>query len=78
MVAEVIERHFTVAAVAPWVLTGATDSRHFVDIADQVLRFAPLTASADDFSRFHGTGERIRVGDASSVVGFYRDLIRRL
>ena len=58
-----------------WILTGATDSRHFIPIADQVLRFVPLTASADDFKRFHGTGERIRRSDADGVVAFYRALI---
>lgn len=65
------------AAVAPWILTGATDSRHFIPIADQVLRFAPFTAAADDFQRFHGTGERVRRADADNVVAFYRSLLER-
>jgi carboxypeptidase PM20D1 len=77
LVASIVAEHFEIGAIAPWILTGATDSRHFVGIADQVLRFVPVTASADDFSRFHGTGERVRVSDADAVVGFYRALLQR-
>ncbi len=72
-----IREHFSVGAVAPWILTGATDSRSFVGIADQVLRFEPFVSSADDFKRFHGTGERIRLADADAAVGFFRTLIER-
>lgn len=78
LVAELAREHAGAEVVAPWILTGATDSRHFVPIADQVLRFVPLTASADDFKRFHGTGERIRRADADRVVAFYRALVTRV
>ena len=77
LVAEALQEHFDVAAVAPWILTGATDSRHFTPIADQVLRFVPLVVTAEDLSRFHGTGERIRRADADAAVGFYRTLLQR-
>jgi carboxypeptidase PM20D1 len=78
LVAELAGEHCGAGAAAPWILTGATDSRHFIPIADQVLRFAPLTATPDDFKRFHGTGERIRRSDADAVVAFYRALIGRV
>jgi carboxypeptidase PM20D1 len=78
LVAELAREHCGAGAIAPWILTGATDSRHFIPIADQVLRFAPLTASPDDFTRFHGTGERIRRSDADTVVAFYRALVARV
>jgi len=75
-VAAAIQSHFEVGAIAPWILTGATDSRHFAPLADEVLRFVPLTVSAEDFGRFHGTDERIRRADADAAVGFYRTLLR--
>ncbi len=77
LLADVVREHFDVAAVAPWIFTGATDSSRFIPIADQVLRFVPLVATADDFKRFHGTGERIRRADADAVVGFYRNILQR-
>jgi carboxypeptidase PM20D1 len=77
LIADLARTHCGAEAVAPWIVTGATDSRHFVGIADQVLRFVPLTATSEDFKRFHGTGERIRRSDADAVVAFYRALIEQ-
>lgn len=45
--------------------------------ADQVLRFVPFVATADEVRRFHGTGERMRRSDADAAVGFYRTLLQR-
>jgi len=77
VVAETVQEVFSGVAVAPWIMTAATDSRHFVPIADTVLRFAPFTATPEDLGRIHGTDERLRVGDADRVVAFYASLIRR-
>ncbi|NQV07425.1 hypothetical protein HQ535_12820 [bacterium] len=54
---------------------GATDARHFTEVAGACLRFVPFRASPDDMTRIHGTGERIRVSDADGVVAFYTRLV---
>ena len=77
MIAETAAEVFGVAD-APWILTGATDSRHFVRLAEGgVYRFSPFTFTPDDLGRIHGTGERIRVADAPRALAFYEGLIRR-
>ena len=77
LIAETIADVFGVDA-APWILTGATDSRHFSEIAaGAVYRFAPFTVSPSDMGRIHGTNERIRVADAEAAVAFFDTLIRR-
>jgi len=51
--------------VAPHLMTGASDSRHYLDItANGVYRFFPLfmNLTAGDVSRVHGIDERIKVG----------------
>jgi carboxypeptidase PM20D1 len=58
-------------------LLGATDSRFFRSIADDVYRFAPFRVTPDDMTRIHGTGERVRLDDAAGAVAFYRTLIVR-
>ena len=68
---------FPGVTVAPWILLGATDSRYFRGIADDVYRFAPFTVTPGDMGRIHGTAERIRLGDAAGAVAFYRRLIVR-
>lgn len=77
MVSATIEEVFAGSVVTPWILLGATDSRFFAPIADDVYRFAPFTVTADDMARIHGTAERVRVADAPGAVAFYRGLITR-
>jgi carboxypeptidase PM20D1 len=62
--------------VVPESMTRQTDSRHYLSIANAVLRFSPFTASPDDLARVHGTDERIAIADLGPAVGFYTWLIR--
>ncbi len=71
-----IEATFPQAVVAPWTMSGGTDSRHFRGIAGDVYGFNAFTGDRDLLSRFHGTGERIRASDAGRAVGFFVRLIR--
>ena len=62
--------------VAPGLMIGGTDARHMVALADDVYRFSPVRARADDLARFHGTDERIAVANYAELIGFYQALIR--
>ncbi|HEX3483858.1 MAG TPA: M20/M25/M40 family metallo-hydrolase [Micropepsaceae bacterium] len=64
--------------VAPDIMTGATDSRHYLPIADAVLRFRPYHEEIVDLARVHGTNERVAVSDLGPAVGFYMRLIQDL
>jgi carboxypeptidase PM20D1 len=64
--------------VAPTVTAVATDSRHYLSIADDVYRFDPFHMDQDDLSRIHGTNERLAVGDIGPAVGFYMRLMQDL
>jgi carboxypeptidase PM20D1 len=70
-----IEETYPDALVAPWTLTGATDSRHFADIAGDVYGFGAFTMAIGQHG-IHGTGERFRVADAETAVSFFCRLIR--
>ena len=61
--------------VTPSLLFGATDSRHFTALSDNVFRFTPIRVSGQDFSRLHGTNERIAVVDYENAIRFYVQLI---
>jgi len=67
---------FPQATVAPWILTGATDSRYYADFAGEIYGFAPFTGGMDMLGTIHGTGERIRTSDAAGAVSFFCRLIR--
>jgi carboxypeptidase PM20D1 len=64
--------------VAPGLMIGATDSRHFTPISDHIYRFSPVRAKPEDLSRFHGTNERISVANLGELVRFYHQLLRNL
>lgn len=64
--------------VSPELMTGATDSSHYLDISDAVLRFRPFPADPNDLVRVHGTNERISVESLGVAVGFYMRLMRDL
>ncbi len=65
-------------SVAPDIMTGATDSRHFLPIADAVLRFRPYHEEVADLARVHGTNERVAVSDLGPAVSFYMRLVQDL
>jgi carboxypeptidase PM20D1 len=64
--------------VAPYLLTGASDSRWFAPLADDVYRFTGTTVGPTDVSRFHGVDERIAVADYARTVQVYARLLRGL
>lgn len=58
--------------VAPYLLTGMTDSRHYAPIASgRVFRFAPfaIDRAAGDLKRVHGVDERLGVENYVQVCG---------
>ena len=61
--------------VAPALMIGATDSRHFDSVAANVYKFSPVRASAEDLKRFHGTNERISTANYVEMIQFYHQLI---
>jgi carboxypeptidase PM20D1 len=62
--------------VAPGLLVGGTDSRHYQEVAEQIFRFSPVHASAEDMARFHGTNERMAIRDHVQMIQFYERLLR--
>lgn len=66
---------FPDALVAPGLLVGTTDTRHYQMLAENSFRFLPLRLKADDLKRFHGTDERISVSNYAEIIRFYVQLI---
>lgn len=62
--------------VAPYLVVGATDSRYFQGIADDVYRFLPTRLGPKDLDRIHGTDERISRDNYLEAVRFYYALVK--
>ena len=62
--------------VAPGLMIGGTDSRHFDAVADTIYKFSPVRARTEDLKRFHGTNERISTANYVEMIQFYHQLLR--
>jgi len=59
--------------VAPYLVIGGTDARHWAGTSESVYRFLPARMEADALSRVHGTDERMSEESyLDSVTFFYR------
>lgn len=63
------------AVVAPGVLVGNTDTRHYLPFTHNVYRFSPTFMFPDDIARFHGINERISTKNYEQAINFYHHLI---
>jgi carboxypeptidase PM20D1 len=68
---------FPGTVVAPGLMVGGTDSRHFEPFTEQVFRFSPIRARPEDLARFHGTNERISSANLAELIRFYHRLIQQ-
>lgn len=75
VVARSIRRVFPETIVAPALVLGGTDSRHFTEISDAVYRFVPLRFLPGDDVRIHGTNERVSKENAAEMIRFYYEVI---
>lgn len=72
-----LRENFPDVAVVPFLLTAGTDARRFTDVADHILRFAPIDLNKKQFATIHGDDEHIGVENIGQCVVFYKDLVRR-
>ncbi|MCS6966340.1 MAG: M20 family peptidase [Candidatus Kapabacteria bacterium] len=66
---------FPEARVVPYLVLGATDSRHYTVMTPNIFRFLPVRLTPEEYQTFHGADERLRVGEVLSAVRFYAALI---
>lgn len=64
--------------VSPYIMLGATDSRHFTKICNNVYRFSPMVLSKQDRGTIHGINEKISVDNYHSCIEFYKRLMQKI
>ena len=63
------------AVAAPYLMTGATDARHYMQICERVYRFSPYVLTAEETKSVHGINERLSFENAARMVGFMIEVI---
>ncbi len=74
MIHKTIAEIFPDVVVAPGLVRGSTDSKHYAFLADHTYRFVPAVITPNDFGRVHGTNERIAISDYEHMIQFYARL----
>src|SRR5216117_3773130 len=75
LLARTIRQVVPEAVVTPWLVVGATDSRHYARLTPNVLRFIGAAIGKDDLRRVHGTDERVGVQAYAVAVRIYIQLL---
>ncbi len=72
---ETVQQVFPDAVVAPYLMVGGTDSRHFADLSDHVLRFSPYLLTKEELNTIHSENERASFANIERGLRFYMQLI---
>ena len=62
--------------VAPYLVVGGTDSRHFNEISNNIYRFSAVKLNKGNIKSFHGLNERLPISDFKNTIQFYLQLIK--
>jgi carboxypeptidase PM20D1 len=69
---------FPDALVSPFLMIGATDSKHFTDISESLIRCLPVRMSKDQLRSVHGVNEKVGINDYMEMISFYKTLIKQI
>lgn len=75
LIQRTVRETFPTAVVAPALVVGATDSRHYGRLTESIYRFLPNRFNNDDITRLHGLNERISIENYRQGIRFYYQLI---
>ena len=71
-VEECVRECFPDAGVAPYIMLGGTDARHYAPYCPCAVRFAPLVISGQQMGSVHARDENVDVDAVAKAVKFYR------
>lgn len=73
-----VEEQFNYAACASFILPAGTDARHFSDLSDAVIRFAPIDINNQQYASVHNKNENIGMDAVARAVEFYKNLLKKM
>ena len=71
-----IRAHFPDAGVAPYLIMGGTDCRHFHALSDTALRFCPVRMTNEQNASCHAVDENVTLSALAEGVRFYKRLLK--
>jgi len=74
--AHTVRQVFPDTLVAPFLMVGATDSRHFLPLTSNIFRFSPSQLNNELMRGIHGIDEHVTIDSLAKMVLFYTQLIK--
>jgi carboxypeptidase PM20D1 len=71
-----IRQVYEEAIVAPGLLVGTSDGRHYTELTNRVYSFSPFVVGPGDLHRIHGHNERIAVNTYHKYILYYYQLLK--
>jgi carboxypeptidase PM20D1 len=71
---KVIRQTYDSVVATPFLMIGATDSRHFNEVSNGIIKFSPMV----DPIGFHGIDERVSFESFQKSLWFFEQLILEL
>jgi carboxypeptidase PM20D1 len=75
VISEAIAAVYPEAVVVPSMLTATTDTRHYVDLADDQYRFHGVELATSQATSIHGTDEYVGVHSYENSIAIARRMI---
>ncbi|WP_158972656.1 M20 family peptidase [Paraglaciecola sp. L3A3] len=77
LIESTIRRIDDTVLVAPFLMIGATDARHFDDLSNNIYRFMMVRLNSETLKQFHGINEQISVKDYLGSIQFYHAMLEQ-
>lgn len=75
-VTQCVQKQFPDAGIAPYIIMGGTDCRHFHALTENALRFAPVRMTNAQSAGCHAVDENVTVSALAEGVRFFKMLLK--
>jgi carboxypeptidase PM20D1 len=75
VIKEAVSAIYPHVVVAPSLLSGATDTRHYLDLVDNICRFRGVMMSSSQVKGVHGTNEYVGVESFEKSIEVARQMM---
>jgi len=75
-VVECVKKQFPDVGVAPYIIMGGTDCRHFHALTENALRFSPVPMTSEQSASCHAVDENVTITALAEGVAFFKALLR--
>ena len=76
LIGSLVGKYYPGAVVAPYLMTGTTDSRWYRNLSDAIYRFIPMPVDSDEMRRVHSENESISEANWLKSIDFMESLLR--